>query len=474
MENASCSVQTKVTNQDWEATSQHISQEVALTRKDDELLDCSEEHGGTVAEHEGISNSNRNVDEELLRYLQPSYRDLWSYTGLLHCFLDMKMNKSKLKRACGAGTDGVTIEDFEMDLVKNLIWISDDLVKGSYMPMTLKCIQIPKANGKMRTLSLPCTRDKIVQRRIVELLDPIWENIFSDKSCAYRKRQSSHKAVAWVWKYLQDDLTYVVDADIKGYFDNVDHDLLLEMIRKRVDDTRIIELIDKFLKVGKIDGRKVTERNMLGIPQGGSMSPFLANVYLHEVDMALEENGLSHVRYADDIVIFCSNETEANNALEFLDRHISNLKLTLSKEKTHVFDIRNEGLDYVGYHISPEGLSISSRNYEKFRMTIRKISKWTGFGEDPYFVRLNEFINGIRGHFRYMDQDQLEKLDHMIASRVRKAVRKHFITNEGLEAWQNTEQEAVYEKSLALINDLASGHQDISSVSIIDGMKLMD
>ena len=261
-----------------------------------------------------------------------------SYPSLENAFHAVKDN-----HGC-AGVDGITIENFEQELDANLFALENELSHQKYHPLPLMKILVAKKNGEPRGLCIPTVRDRIVQKAVLEQIEPILEKEFEECSFAYRKGRSVKQAVFKIKEYYDLGYRWVVEADIDAFFDTVNHALLMEKFKRYVHDSDIRKLIKLWLAAEIWDGSSLTLLEK-GIPQGSPISPILANLFLDQFDEEMLRKGYKYVRYADDFVILCKKSEEAEQALSLSKKVLEKLLLTVDDEDVVSFD---EGFKYLG------------------------------------------------------------------------------------------------------------------------------
>ena len=276
------------------------------------------------------------------------------------------------------GVDGITIEDIEAKGVKRyLTGLQSELKSGTYRPLPVRRVLIPKPDGSQRPLGIPCVKDRIVQMATKIAIEPVFEADFNSCSYGFRPKRSAKQALEVVRKACNNKGYYVVDADIEKFFDNVNQDKLMTLIELRISDRRILKLIRQWLKSGILYGN-ILEISELGTSQGSVISPLLANIYLNTLDRLWEKYGLTHgivVRYADDTVIICKNKKSANHALTLLQYIMGKLDLKLHPVKTKIVCMWDgkEGFDFLG--MQHRRITTETRQGNRFQETYQYPSR---------------------------------------------------------------------------------------------------
>jgi RNA-directed DNA polymerase len=364
-------------------------------------------------------------------------RKAHSLTGRIDDRLVMCAFKAVKKNRGAAGIDKVSIQMFEQNLDENLKALMRELKTGTLVPKPLRRVWIAKdAKGtKLRPLGIPAVKDRIAQEVIRRLLEPIFEPLFHDCSFGFRPKRSCHKAVEKVLSYHAQGFGITLDADIAGFFDNIPHRLIVTAVAEEVADGNVLRLIEKFLAAGVMENG-VFKPTTIGTPQGGVISPLLANIVLNKLDWRLEEKGYRFVRYADDFVVVCKTRTEATTALELVEQVMTELGLSLSPEKTKIGGY-GKGYDFLGFRLSSKSRTMRPKSLEKFKTKIRELTRRHYNLDEEAITKLNQVIRGTANYFatHFSTCVKLyQKLDKWIRMRVRcmKYKRKSWYDNHRL------------------------------------------
>jgi RNA-directed DNA polymerase len=324
-----------------------------------------------------------------------------------------------------AGVDHVTVEQFDRQLHRNLEKLTAQLREGSYRPQAIKRVHIPKpGTNETRPLGIPTVRDRVVQGAVRHVLEPIFERQFAEHSYGFRPGRGCKDALRRVDGLLKDGYRYVVDVDLKSYFDTIPHDKLLADLRQQVSDSRVLGLVEAFLKAEIMEDLKHwTPEN--GAPQGAVLSPLLSNVYLNPLDHLMAEAGFEMTRYADDLVIQCRSREEAERALAMVQAWTAQRGLTLHPTKTKIVDAETEGFEFLGYHFLERRRLPRRKSLKKLKDTVRsKTKRNNGHSLCTIITDLNQVLRGWFEYFKHSHSTVFASLDGWIRMRLRSILRK--------------------------------------------------
>jgi RNA-directed DNA polymerase len=339
----------------------------------------------------------------------------------------LKKAFSKVKANGGeAGVDHVTIEHYEKNLEDNLKDLSECLREGTYSPQPIRRVYIPKpGREEKRPLGIPTVRDRIVQTALKDLLEPIFEKEFADQSFGFRPNRGAKDALRRLQNLLNEGHTYVVDADIKSYFDNIPHDKLMRGVEEKVTDSGILSLIRSFLEAEIMEGTDTWSPDG-GTPQGAVVSPLLANIYLNPLDHLMEDKGYNMIRYADDFVVLCKTKEEARRALKVINDWVKNAGLRLHPEKTKLVDATERGgFDFLGYHFERGYRWPRKKSGQKLKDSIRnKTPRGYGNSLEKCISEVNATLEGWFEYFKHSRPRTFPNLDSWIRMRLRSILRR--------------------------------------------------
>lgn len=353
--------------------------------------------------------------------------------GKWHTLIDKVYNslnlvvasESVLGNEGAAGVDHQTVEQFKDRQLEELARLEEELRTGKYQPRAVKRTWIPKPGStEKRPLGIPCVRDRVVQTALLHVLEPIFDVTFAEHSYGFRHGRGCHHALERIEALLKEGSVYVVDADLKSYFDTIPKDRLMSRVRERVSDSRVLRLVEQFLQQGVMDGlREWTP--VAGTPQGAVISPLLANLYLNPLDHLLAEAGYAMVRYADDFVILCRSRAEADQALAKVQAWVEENGLTLHPTKTKIVDARTEGFDFLGYTFRGNLRLPRKKSLAKLKDAIRaKTGRTNGTSLTWIVNTLNATLRGWFGYFRHCHWNVYTDLDSWTRMRLRSILRK--------------------------------------------------
>jgi group II intron reverse transcriptase/maturase len=320
-----------------------------------------------------------------------------------------------------AGVDGQNIKEYEENYKLNMRELHRQFQEDRYEPSPVLRIFIPKGDGRERPLGIPTVKDRIAQEAVRRIMEPIFEKVFCDCSYGFRPGRSALDAIAKIEEYRDQGYKWVVDADIKGYFDNIDQELLMDFVTQRINDGWVLRVIKSWLSAGVMTEEGV-EETPFGTPQGGVISPLLANIYLHQFDKEMVERGYKIVRYADDFVVLTKSRRKAQRALEVIKEITEGkLNLELHPEKTVITNF-GKGFVFLGYEfIGWQYKRPRKKALKKFKDKVRKVTRrQQPWPVDMIIGRLNPVVRGWGNYFGKGNVKSLfRRLDEWIRMRIR-------------------------------------------------------
>ena len=322
-----------------------------------------------------------------------------------------------------AGIDGMRVEELPEYLRGNWERIRAELLAGSYQPSAVRRQEIPKSGGGVRQLGIPSVLDRFIQQAILQVLQPIFDPTFSEHSYGFRPGRRAHDAVCQAQRYVQSGRRWVVDVDLEKFFDRVNHDVLMGRLEKRIGDKRLLRVIRRYLEAGIMANGVVVERHE-GTPQGGPLSPLLANVLLDEVDRMLEGSGHRFVRYADDCNVYVRSKRAGERVMGRMARLYAKLKLVVNEEKSTVARVWERKFLGYSFWVAPGKLvkrRVAPKALEDFKERIREITARNGGRAlEKVVEELRSYLPGWKAYFRLADTPGIfNDLDQWIARRLR-------------------------------------------------------
>jgi RNA-directed DNA polymerase len=383
--------------------------------------------------------------------------------GKWHTLIDKVFDKRNLyasaRKVLGkkgaAGVDHQSVEDFSEDALAELDRLHEQLRGDLYQPLAVRRTWIPKpGSNEKRPLGIPTVRDRVVQTALVHVIEPIFDHTFHEHSHGFRRGRGCHQALARVEELLTAGNVFVVDADLKSYFDTIPKDRLMEMVASKISDRRILKLIEMYLEQEIMEDLKSWTPEA-GVPQGAVLSPLLSNVYLNPLDHHMDDSGFAMVRYADDFVVLCRTAEEAEQALEAIRQWVSSVGLTLHPEKTHIVDSRIESFDFLGYSFRGKLRFPRGKSNAKERNTIRSLTpRKSGQSLDATIQCLNRNLRGWHAYFRHCHWSIFREYDQLVRRRLRRLLlKRHRRNRKRLPANQRWPNDYFHERGLYSLSE---------------------
>jgi RNA-directed DNA polymerase len=325
-----------------------------------------------------------------------------------------------------AGVDHVTTEEFGKGLTDRLSRLEQTLGDGRYRPQDVRRVWIPKPGGaEQRPLGIPTVRDRVVQTALLHVLEPIFEREFAEHSYGFRPNRGCKDALRRVDALLKQGYRYVVDADLRSYFDTIPHERLRERVAERVSDGRVLDLVGLFLEQGVLEGMTRWTPTQ-GSPQGAVISPLLSNIYLNPLDHEMAGRGYEMVRYADDFVVLCRDEAEAVAAIEQVRVWVVNNGLELHAQKTRIVDAEEaDGFEFLGYHFTRGQRWPRKKSMKQLKDTLRdKTRRTSGHSLAAIIVDVNRTLQGWYAYFKHAHRFTFRGVDGWVRMRLRSILRK--------------------------------------------------
>jgi RNA-directed DNA polymerase len=373
---------------------------------------------------------------------------VWSKKTLARAWEIVRANEGS------GGIDGMTTSSFATKLEDRLLELSGKLREGTYGPQPVRRVMIPKGDGRKRPLGVPTIQDRIVQTALRLVIEPIFEREFSPRSFGFRPGRGCKDALREVVRLLDSGHGFVVDADIKSYFDTIPHDKLMHRIEERISDGKILRLVRRMLEQGVMDGMSEWSPEE-GTPQGSALSPLLANIYLHPLDLLAHGRGYEMIRYADDFVVLCRTREEAEGVLQAIREWTSDAGLVLHPEKTRIVDMGAEdaSFEFLGYRFEHNRCWPRKSSVLKLREAVReKTPRNSGFSMKDVVESLNRTLRGWFEYFKHSSEAALEDIDGFVRRRLRAILCKRNGIKPAHRGEQNVRWPNAYFRALGLFS----------------------
>ena len=400
--------------------SMKITENTLICRKQnkDTIVNC--ENSVEHERHRNGQSDSRMIEKDNINTNEPT-------EGMLERILSRdNMNEAylKVKRNKGAGgVDKMEIDELLEHLKTHQEEILTTLLKGSYKPQPVKRVEIPKEYGKTRKLGIPTLTDRVIQQATLQVLTPIYEKQFSQTSYGFRPNKGCHDALKKCQEYANQGYWYVIDMDLEKFFDTVNQSMLIEVLSRTIKDNRVVSLIQKFLNAGIMD-KGMFIKSEMGVPQGGPISPILANIMLNELDQNLDKWGYRFVRYADDLMIFTKSKRAGQRQYQKVSKFIEGkLKLKINKEKTTITNLNQvKYLGYAFYRIKDKWrFKAHPKSINKLKDKLRVVtSRSNGMSIEERKTKLNQAIRGWVQYFKLADMKSImQTVDKWLRRRIR-------------------------------------------------------
>lgn len=354
-----------------------------------------------------------------------------------------------VKNKGAAGIDGITVDSLKAHLAANWSRIRKQLLAGTYTPLAVKRVEIPKPGGGKRKLGIPSVIDRFIQQAVLQILQSKWDSTFSEHSYGFRPRRSAHQAIGKAQEYIRSGYAYVVDFDLEKFFDRVNHDILMSRVAQRVKDKRLLKLLRAYLNAGVLENGLV-QPTAEGVPQGGPLSPLLSNLMLDELDRELEKRELKFVRFADDCNVYVKSERAGARVMQSITTFLAKrLRLQVNQEKSAVG--KPSERKFLGFGFTPTGArrKISPQSLKRVKAKVRELTRPKSTGLEKTVNKLTQYLRGWLGYFRFCEtHSQLRTLDGWIRRRLRKLCWKQ---------WRTSSNRVRQLRKLGLSIELAAG-----------------
>jgi len=351
------------------------------------------------------------------------------YSNINRAFKQVVSNKGS------KGVDGVSTNELQVYMQENWSRIEQEIIRGRYHPQSVLGVEIPKPNGGKRLLGIPTVIDRLIQQAVHQVLQPIYDNEFSDFSYGFRKGKNAHQAVAQALNYINQGYQDIIDLDLEKFFDIVNHDYLMSLLNRKIKDRMLMKLIRRFLQSNIMIGG-LSEQRKKGTPQGSPLSPLLSNIILNELDKELTRRRLRFIRYADDCSIFVKSKLASERVLENTIKFIeTKLHLRVNEQKTSI--CRPVNYFVLGYGFIPTykknekgryKLRVSPKSFKRMKQKVKQLTRKTSpLSFSERITRLNAFTRGWVNYYKFANMTtKLKALDTWVRSRLRYCIWKHW------------------------------------------------